>query len=188
MEKINEDKEKTDLINQNIIIEKKCNNLFYYDVNNNEINCLSIYEKICPIDYPYKNINSKQCNKYPLKYNGNWVNTIPNGSCIDSNFPTLDVCIDTNETLNEIGGFCIYNKTNIISNIKYISENKNNKIELCEGVTFFFYSNKDDINELSQKYKNLTFIDLGKCSNDLIKYYNYPDKYKILYFRNRFSK
>ena len=52
-------------------------------------------------------------------------------------------------------------------------------MELCEGLTFFFYTNKDNINELSKKYNNLTFINLDKCSNDLIKYYNYPDDTKF---------
>ena len=91
----------------------------------------------------------------------------------------MDICIDTNENLNEIGGFCIYNKTNIISNIKSISESQNKKIDLSEWVTFFIYSNKDNILELSQNYKNITFIELGDCANNLIKYYNYPDNTKF---------
>ena len=109
----------------------------------------------------------------------NRVNSIPNGAFIDTQYPNLDQCKDTNEIINEIGGFCITNKTNIISNIKIISESENNRIEICKGITFFFYLNRDNINELSQKYKNLTFIHIGKCTNDLIKYYNYPEDTKF---------
>jgi hypothetical protein len=79
------------------------------------------------------------------------LNIIHNWVCIDTNYPTLDVSIDSRETLNEISGYYIYNKTNIISNIKYISETENKMV--CESITFFFYTNKDDINELNQKYK-----------------------------------
>ena len=67
----------------------------------------------------------------------NRVNSIPNGAFIDTQYPNLDQCKDTNEIINEIGGFCITNKTNIIS------------------------------------------IHIGKCTNDLIKYYNYPEDTKF---------
>ena len=165
--------EKSNSINQNNYLDHNCHNLFYYD-DNNEINCLSNNENICPEDYPYKSLNSNECQKYFLKYKNNWVNSIPNGTCIDTQFSNLDICIDTNAIIEELGGFCIINKTNIIFNIKKISESDNNRMELCEGLTFFFYTNKDDIYKLSQKYQNLTFVNIDKCTNNLIKYYNYP--------------
>ena len=171
------DDEKSNSINQNNKKKNNCQNLFY--IKYNETNCLSNNEKICPEEYPYKSLVDNECQKYSIKYNNNLVNSLPNGTCIDTKYPTLDICIDTNEIINELGGFCIVNKTNIISNIKIISESINNRIELCKGVTFFFYSNKDDINELSKKYQNLTFIDMNKCANDLMKYYKYPKDTKF---------
>ena len=141
--------ETSNTINTNKNIENNCHNLFYYDINNNEINCLSNNEKICPDNYPYKSLIDNECQKYSLKYNNNRVNSIPNGTFIDTQYPNLDQCKDTNEIINEIGGFCITNKTNIISNIKIISESENNKMEICKGITFFFYLNRDNINELN---------------------------------------
>ena len=48
--------EKSNSINQNNKKKNNCQNLFYYDINNNEINCLSNNEKICPDNYPYKSL------------------------------------------------------------------------------------------------------------------------------------
>ena len=160
--------EQTNSINQNVIIENNCDNLFYYNIDNNKINCLSFLDKICPEDYPYKFYNDNECHKYPMKYNNKWVNFIPDGTCINPNISNLDICIDTNETINELGGFCIYNKTNIISNIKQISESENSKIDLSEWVSLFIYTNKDNIYNLSGIYQNISFIELGNCVNILI--------------------
>ena len=155
--------------------DNNCLYLYYFDINKKEIICLSSDEKICPDDYPYKIKNINECRKYPLKYNDHWVISCPKNTCIDTNISTLDSCIDLNDNIDEIGGYCIYNNTNIISKISNIFESENNKIEIGEKVSMFIYSTKDDINKLSLKYNNLTFINLGNCVNDLIKYYNYPD-------------
>ena len=155
--------------------DNNCLYLYYFDIIKKEIICLNSDIKICPNEYPYKIQNSNECRKYPLKYKDDWVISCPKESCIDTNISTLDICIDLNDNIDEIGGYCIYNKKNIISTINNISENENNKFEIGDKVTLFIYSTKDDINELSLKYNNLTFINLGNCVNDLIKYYSYPD-------------
>ena len=155
--------------------DNDCLYLYYFDIIKKEVICLPSNEKICPNEYPYKIKNINECRKYPLKYNDDWVISCPKEACIDTNISTLDICIDLNDNIDEIGGYCIYNKNNIISKIVNISESENNKIEIGTNVTLLIYSSKDDINELSLKYNNLTFINLGFCVNDLIKYYNYPD-------------
>ena len=152
-----------------------CLYLYYFDIIKKERICLSLDEKICPNEYPYKIQNTNECCKYPLKYKDDWVISCPNQTCIDTNISTLDICIDLNDGIDEIGGYCIYNKKNIISKIKNFTETKNNRIEIGVNVTLFIYTSKDDINDLSLKYNNLTFINLEFCVNDLIKYYSYPD-------------
>ena len=161
--------------NKEFKVDNNCLNLYYFDIIKKEIICLTLDEKICPNEYPYEIPNINECRKYPLKYNDDWVISCPKETCIDANISTLDVCIDLNDNVDEIGGYCIYNKEYIISTISNISESKNYKIEIGDKVILFIYSTKDDINELSLKYSNLTFINLGNCVNDLIKYYNYPD-------------
>ena len=165
----------TDIFSNKENKDNDCLYLYYFDIIKKEVICLPSNEKICPNEYPYKIKNINECRKYPLKYNYDWVSSCPEGTCIDTNISTLDICIDSNDNIVEIGGYCFYNKKNIISKIKNIYESENNKIEIGVNATLFIYSSKDDINELSIKYNNLTFIYLDICVNDLIKYYNYPD-------------
>ena len=63
----------------------------------------------------------------------------------------------------------------IISNLVNFSS----PINLNYGITINAYPLNKDFNELIKEYTNLTFVDIGDCTNLILDYYNLEDRNQI---------
>ena len=145
-----------------------CNNLYY--IKDNEVICID--SNICPEDYPYLKIESKECTNCPVKYKGICYISCPEKTCIDQNNGNLDKCIDKNEEIHILGDICFYNFPEILDTLKHIKKDKNNVISNTPLVTLNMYNNEININEAKENNPELTFIDLGECDDKIKKFYN----------------
>ena len=170
-EKHEENEPKIPLINDNI----NCNNL-YYIIENKKI-CID--NKICPNDYPYIKIGSKECSNCPVTYNRKCFLKCPEDTCIDQNNGNLDICINKKEGTEVISDLCFENFPAILSNIEDLNINTNKVITNNPLVTINMYQNEININDAKNKNPNLTFIDLGECTEKLKQYYHLPPNEKF---------
>ena len=83
------------------------------------------------------------------------------------------VCVDKLEETKILGGICFDDFLIILDNIEEVSNNYNNiAINNYPGITVNIYRVGIKIEEAAKKYKNLTFIDLTECGEELKKFYN----------------
>jgi len=145
-----------------------CNNLYYL----NGENYICINSKICPDHYPYLKINSKECSNCPVTYKGLCLLSCPEGTCITQINPNLAVCVDKSKETKILNGICFDDFIRIVDEIQNINSNNNIVINDYPGVSINIYQNGMISNKAFYEYSNLTFIDLGKCFNKLIEFYN----------------
>ena len=94
----------------------------------------------------------------------------------------LNTCVEPLENTKILGNTCFDDFQLILDKLDNLNSNKVITINTSPGVLLTIYKNGLDLNENINKYKNSTFIDLEKCSEQLInnKYLNSSKELYIL--------
>ena len=153
-----------------------CNNLYY--LNGEYFVCVN--SNICPTDYPYLKINTKECINYLVTYKDEYLLSCPNNTCITPINPSLTSCVDKLEYTNILNDICF---DDFLLNIDYfdnLSSNKTIVINNNPGVSLQIYQDDLEINQFKYNYSNLTYLNLGECHDKLIDFYHL-NKNEILY-------
>ena len=159
------------IINKNVCI---CNNLYY--LNGEEKICIN--SNICPNEYPYLKLESKECSVCPVTYKGKCYLSCPENTCITTINNNLSICIDKYNETKILAGFCFDDFLTILDNIENIDEN-NNKVVNINGVSVNIYQNGINYDIFKDKYNNLTYINLGDCAKALIEFYGLEENEKL---------
>ena len=155
-----------------------CNNLFY--LKDKEIKCVN--SNVCPDNYPYLKIGTLECSNYSTIYQDEYYTSCPEGTCITQINKNLVTCVEKLDEFKTISNICIEDFSIILDRIEELNDNNNIIINKYEGVTINLYEIGVDINEMKENFKNLTFIDLNECANELREFYNlnFSEKLYIL--------
>ena len=159
--------------NKNICI---CNNLYY--LKNEEMICIN--SNVCPDEYPFLKIGTSECSNCPVKYKGNCYLSCPENTCITQINENLATCVDKLDETKIFGGICFDDFIKILDDIENVESNKNIVINNNPGISINIYEDGIELNELKNKYTNLTFLQLGQCTEKLIKYYNLNKTEKLI--------
>ena len=79
----------------------------------------------------------------------------------------LKTCVEKLENTKILGNTCFDDFLLILDNLDNLIFNEVIVINTSPGVTLTMYKNGLDFNENLNKYKTSTFIDLGKCSEQI---------------------
>jgi hypothetical protein len=145
-----------------------CNNLYY--LKNEEMICIN--SNVCPDEYPFLKIGTSECSNCPVKYKGECYKSCPENTCITQINENLATCVDKLDETKILGGICFDDFIKILDDIENVESNKNIVINNNPGITINIYEDGIELNELKNKYSNLTFIQLNQCKEKLIEYYN----------------
>ena len=113
-------------------------------------------------------------------YNKNCVTKCPENTCLNPNTEELNVCVDMRPTTKKYNEICIEGINEYIMKLT-LSRNDNEilPIVLPSGVSLYAYNSEKDINELIQKFPNLSYVDLGNCKDKLKSAYQLPKETKL---------
>ena len=142
-----------------------CKN-FYYLIDE-EIICVN--SDICPKEYPFIKIDSIECTKCPYIYEGHCTSFCPKGTCVTQINKKLNTCVKQLENTKILGHTCFDDFLLILDKFDNLNSNEVITLNTSPGVILTMYKNGLDLKENINKYKNSTFIDLEKCSEQLIK-------------------
>ena len=152
-----------------------CNNLYY--LKNEEMVCIN--SNVCPDNYPFLKIGTSECSNCPVKYKGECYLSCPENTCITQINENLATCVDKLDETKILGGICFDDFIKILDDIENVESNKNIVINNNPGITINIYQDGMELNEIKNKYTNLTFIQLGQCTEKLIEYYNLSKTEKL---------
>ena len=153
-----------------------CNNLYY--LKNEEMICIN--SNVCPDEYPFLKIGTSECSNCPVKYKGECYLSCPENTCITQINENLATCVDKLDETKILGGICFDDFIKILDDIENVESNKNIVINNNPGITINIYQDGIELNELKNNYSNLTFIQLGQCTEKLIEYYNLNQTEKLI--------
>ena len=153
-----------------------CNNLYY--LKNEEMICID--SNVCPDKYPYLKIGTSECSNCPVKYRGECYLSCPENTCITQINENLATCVDKLDETKILGGICFDDFIKILDEIENVKSNKNIVINNNPGITLNIYQDGIELNELKNKNPNLTYIQLGQCTEKLIEYYNLNKTEKLI--------
>ena len=155
-----------------------CNNLYY--LIDEEIICVN--SDICPEEYQFLKIDSLECTNCPYIYKENCTSFCPKETCVTQINKNLNTYVEPLENTKILGNTCFDDFQLILDKLDYLNSNEVITINTSPGVLLTIYKNGLDLNENINKYKNSTFIDLEKCSEQLInnKYLNSSKELYIL--------
>ena len=142
-----------------------CNNLYY--LKDEEIICVN--SNICPKEFPFLELYSLECTKCPYIYKDNCISFCPIDTCVTQINKNLKTCVDKLENTKILGNTCFDDFPLILDNLNNLNSNEVITLNTSPGVILTIYKNGLDLNKNFNKYKNSTFIDLEKCSEQLIK-------------------
>ena len=143
-----------------------CNNLYY--LKDEEMVCIN--SNVCPVEYPFLKIGTSECSNCPVKYKGKCYLSCPENTCITQINENLATCVDKLDETKIMVGICFDDFIKILDDIENVESNKNIVINNNPGITINIYEDGIELNELKNKYSNLTFIQLNQCNEKLIKY------------------
>ena len=151
---------------------------YFYINSYNQYKCLDHLP--CPKEAKYFINNKKQCidnckkdSQYIFAYNGNCIKECPNGTEIDNNDNTYNICKDLDNSFKLAINNLELNYTSFIGEIdtyveRYSDEfkytNKHVTQYKSEEYTAIIYKDLDSINELSLDFPN---FDFGKCYEEV---------------------
>ena len=141
--------------------ENNCENLYY--VKNSTIIC--VQDEICPNDYPYLKIGTKECRACPVTYRGECFDKCPDGTCIDKD--NLDICVTKSSSTEVISGYCIDDFSSVLNNFNSLITRQNAVISKSPSLTLNMYSDDINLNQAKVSNPDLAFIDLGACGDKL---------------------
>ena len=130
--------------------------------------------------YSFDDIPIPNKNNCPYFYNKHCEMKCPENTCLNPNTEELNICVDMRPTTKKYNEICI---EGIREYTQKITESENDEeiepIILPSGVTLNAYPAEEDIEELINKYPNLTFVDLGDCKDKLKLAYKLPSDTKL---------
>ena len=130
--------------------------------------------------YKFPEIFFENKDNCPYLYNKNCVTKCPENTCLNSNTEDLNVCVDMRPTTKKYNEICIEGIHEYIQTLAQSEEDEEmTPIVLPSGVTLNAYPAEEDINELIDKYPNLTYVDLGDCKDKLKLAYKLPNETKL---------
>ena len=153
----------------------KCKNLYFLEGENE----ICINSNICPNNYPSLKINTKECTNCTVKYKDECFLSCPENTCITQINENLAICVDKLDETKIIGGICFDDFITILDNVEQVENNNNIVINNFPGVTINIYENGINIDEIKDKYPNLTFINLEECGKELKRFYKLSDDEKL---------
>jgi hypothetical protein len=151
--------------------ECSCEEFEEKDPETGLITCYEAYPELF-----YK--DRKSC---PYIYERNCISQCPENTCLSTNTKELIKCIDYNsQTMIKINSVCIEGIEEYAQTLNNIQNDEEfMPIVTASGVVLNAFSADTPLDQLINKYPNLTFVDLGECKEKLKNAYNLPQNAKL---------
>ena len=147
-----------------------CEDITEVDADTGAISC----------NYSYPNLFYEDRKNCPYLYKNNCISECPIDTCLTTSTKELYRCIDKYSNMKSYNGVCLELIKEYAENLEFI-ENDDIIVPIVtpSGVIISAFSLDSSMEELIDKYPNITFVDLGECKDRIIEEYNFPKNVKL---------